>query len=71
MNPGDTVFVAEWGHGARRGKIVRTYRGEQPGPFGERIVVQLDDQDCPRDCFASSVFANRDAAERSAAGLID
>lgn len=56
------VYVAEYGHGARAGRMIRTY---QTDDGTSRVVVKLDDQDCPRDCFASSVFTDPADAERA------
>lgn len=53
----ERVYVAEYGHGARSGTVLERN--------GDRVRVQLDDQDCPRTCYASSVYPTREAAEEA------
>ena len=63
---GQRVFVAEYGHGGRPARVIRSYT-DQGGR--ERIIVAFDDATATahRDCFATSVFATE--AEADAASV--
>lgn len=63
FKPGDRVFISEYGYGARAGRVIRTYAD----CFDRlRAVVRLDDQECPREVYADTVFATRAEAEADA-----
>lgn len=73
MKPGHRVFYAEYGHGAREGRVDRVYRGNVGrGVIVDRVLVRFTDGSGRWiDCFAGSVFPTRAAAEKSLASLDD
>jgi hypothetical protein len=62
VKEGQTVYVAEYGHGARKGVAIRCLRQGD----ADRVMVRFPDQTVERKCFAGSVFLKEADAERAA-----
>lgn len=60
----EIVYVAEYGCGARPAIVLERYTTPSQT---ERVKVEFkDERGGRRDCFAKSVFADRESAERQA-----